>query len=312
MNDMAFLEQEGVCSAEEIALQDSQQIDWDNELAWLLGETQQDKPTREQRIADCGRITHSSNHLKELVTHLYLCGCLECPHCFAAARGKEIMRLTIAINKSDIYITRISMERGNAIKKHIRRHGGRYRQYPCAEGRDTYVIDEAAMQSLSKYGLRFKKLTEPMVMWERVLRYVPGRRRSGSLGRPRVEEDRELEEKVRLVFDRVIVNGITAKRKRSLWLEAMDVTPDAESLTVVDIQNSSNVCTSKWVELCENAGATTRSFGVRVSLVPISQLVISIRSCDMRPADAFAMCPDFILGIPTGIMKKREPERVLV
>ena len=323
MNDLGFLEgevEEELCSEDELELRyraDSKNdLKWDDELAEVMGfleeEQKQKGFTREERIAACGAIGHTMNHLGELVTTIYRCGCLECPHCFERAKEKEILRLKSAIHDSSLYITIIPSHKSSAAKKHIRRHDGLYRQYPSITGRDVYVVDENAKQALSSHSrmhLRFNQLTQPTLTWKRVLKYVPRRHRSGSLGKPRTIELDEVE-KVRIIFPRVIVHEITAKKKRELWLEAMELTDDVPELTAEAIQEACEIRFNTWVGLCEYAGADIKQFGVQVRLVPISQLKDWIRSCEIRPTRLYAMCPDYIQGIMTGAREKKEPELV--
>lgn len=325
MSELNFLEaetQEELCNEDELELRykndSSNDLKWDDELAEVLGflegerQEARRKFTREERIAACGSIGHTMNHRGELVTALYYCGCLECPRCFERAVERETLRLRSAIHKSDLYITIIPSHKSSAAKKHIRRHDGVYRQYPSITGRDVYVIDENAKQALSSYSrmhLKFKQMSQPTLTWKRVLKYVPRRHRSGPLGKPRkIELDEE--EKVRIIFPRAIVHEITAKQKRELWLEAMELTDGPEELTAEAIQAASEIRFNTWIGLCEFAGADVNRFGVQVRLVPISQLKDWIRSCEIRPRELYAMCPDYIDGVMTGARERKEPKLV--
>lgn len=326
MNDgLNFLEaetQEELCSEDELELRyradSNNDLKWDDELAEILGfleEEQQEAKrrfTREERIAACGSIGHTMNHKGELVTAIYYCGCLECPRCFERAVERETLRLGSAIHDSNLYITIIPSHKNGAAKKHIRRHDGLYRQYPSITGRDVYVVDEAAKLALSSHSrmhLRFTQLTQPALTWKKVLKYVPRRRRSGSLGKPRIIKLDE-EEKVRIIFPRVIMHEITAKQKRELWLEAMGLTDETPELSAEAIQEACEIRFNTWVGLCEYAGADVNKFGVQVRLVPISQLKDWIRGCDIRPTRLYAMCPDYIQGTAVGTREKKEPELV--
>lgn len=317
-----FLEsetQEELCSEEELELRyklGENELRWDDEAAEMLGflveEQKKNTLSREERIAVCGAVGHTTNHHGELVTVVYRCGALECPYCFERAKEKEILRLRSAIHESNLYITIIPSHKSSAAKKHIRRHDGVYRQYPAITGRDVYVVDENAKNALSSHSrmhLKFKEMTQPALTWKKVLKYVPRRHRSGPLGKPiKIELDEE--EKVRIIFPRVIVHEITAKQKRELWLRATELTPDVPELTAEAIQEASEIRFNTWTGLCEDIGADVRRFGTQVRLVPISQLKDWISSCEIRPTDLFVMCPDYIDGTPTGAREKKEPELV--
>jgi len=316
---MTFLEeeaQEDICSEDELELRYKNDpswdnLDWDDELAGFLDQEQDSakrKYTRQDRIDECGKISHSLGVDGGHVVAIYRCGCLECPHCFESAKEKETMRLRSAMYDGPLYLTIIPSHKGSAAKKHIQRHGGLYRRYPSASGRDTYVIDEAAKKALANHSrmrLKFQQLKQPSLKWKRVLKYVVGKKRSGSLGKARISKKDE-GPKVRLIFPRATVNDITAQQKRSAWRIALEQTPDAPEPNVEAIQEACEIRFAKWIEQCELVGATVKDFGVRVRLVPESQLNIWI-GCDIGPFELYMSLPDYFDGVAVGT---REPELV--
>ncbi len=95
-----FLEaetREELCDEDELELRykndSSNDLKWNDELAEMLGfleeEQKQKGFTREERIAACGAVGHSMNHLGELVTHVCLKGGAVFARCGSSSRFRR-------------------------------------------------------------------------------------------------------------------------------------------------------------------------------------------------------------------------------